>query len=308
MKNLRESWARGGGSSGVVVLRIAGAALLTLLIGAAAQASTLVTLEDVNSKATFELDPVSPNGMISWEVDGVDQVYEQWFYYRIGDEPERNISEILNGEPSNLIVKTTDTGSLPAFLGGDPRDDTLSVTWVDANMRFYIVTDFKLVGGSPGSLSSDMGEQIRIVNLGSEPLDFHFFQYCNFDLQNTPHDDRVRILGGNTVQQYDPNIMASETVVTPPPSHYEVAWAPDILNRLNDGKANNLEDIDTLMGTGDATWAFQWDFELTTSGTGSEVQISKDKNFFHTPEPLTVLGMFLGLGSVGAYIRRRRLR
>jgi len=26
------------------------------------------------------------------------------------------------------------------------------------------------------------------------------------------------------------------------------------------------------------------------------------------PEPLTMLGMFLGLGSVGAYIRRRRMR
>lgn len=46
------------------------------------------------------------------------------------------------------------------------------------------------------------------------------------------------------------------------------------------------------------------------------VQITLDKDIggdvatmdLAVPEPLTVLGMFLGLGSVGAYIRRRRMR
>ena len=34
----------------------------------------------------------------------------------------------------------------------------------------------------------------------------------------------------------------------------------------------------------------------------------KTYTFEPIPEPLTMLGMFLGLGSVGAYIRRRRMR
>jgi len=61
----------------------------------------------------------------------------------------------------------------------------------------------------------------------------------------------------------------------------------------------------------DWTWGsevipLQWgsfDVQIVHLG-GGEVEVALAP---HVPEPLTMLGMFLGLGSVGAYIRKRRM-
>ena len=47
--------------------------------------------------------------------------------------------------------------------------------------------------------------------------------------------------------------------------------------------------------------------EFFFEGTEVELDMTVDMIRQHVPEPLTMLGMFLGLGSVGAYIRKRRL-
>ena len=70
------------------------------------------------------------------------------------------------------------------------------------------------------------------------------------------------------------------------PSHHEAAFFPITLNKLNDGVPTTLSDtppIGVPVGSGDVTWAYQWDVLIQP---GLTFQISKDKNVINiVPEP-----------------------
>lgn len=268
------------------------AATVLLCLAGPVQGIT-VDLQDLNSTARFDLDDVVRNGLVSWQVDGVEQVYQQWFYYRIGDTgPEQNVSSLgLTG------YKVTDVNE---YTG----NDTLSL-WFTVDGNFKINLTFSLTGGGAGSYKADMQETVKVTNLSSSSKDFHIFQYCDFDLGGTPNDDVVSVIGGNSAYQVDTHFITSETVVNHLPTHYEAGAFDTTLQKLLDQGPTTLND-QANAGPGDVTWAFQWDFTLGT-GLENTYIISKDKNFGHMPEPLTVLGTCIGLGSLGAYLRRRRL-
>jgi len=60
------------------------------------------------------------------------------------------------------------------------------------------------------------------------------------------------------------------------------------------------------LGTAASPGVWQEDF-FGGYGTGGGLPGNMESGYM-VPEPLTMLGMFLGLGSVGAYIRKRRMR
>jgi hypothetical protein len=66
--------------------------------------------------------------------------------------------------------------------------------------------------------------------------------------------------------------------------------------------ASDLSDT-VFAGPGDVTWAYQWDFTL---GNGQSFIISKDKNMMELPEPVTMAGLFLGIGCLARYVRNRK--
>ena len=109
-----------------------------------------------------------------------------------------------------------------------------------------------------------------------------------------------------TVAQRDDVTVLSETVVTPAPSHYELATTFATLISLNDLLATTLSDLPLLgvpLGPTDATWAFQWDFSI---GSGGSAIISKDKSIRRVPEPGTLI--LFGFGLIGLAILGRRYR
>src|SRR5450759_3648143 len=56
-------------------------------------ANAALTITNMNSSVT--VDPLSQAGMNNWTVDGVNQMYQQWFWYRIGATgPESAINTI----------------------------------------------------------------------------------------------------------------------------------------------------------------------------------------------------------------------
>ncbi len=64
-----------------------GGGLLCAALGMASPAQAApITLVDHNSSVT--IDPDSQAGMHDWVVDGVDHLFQQWFWYRIGSNPE----------------------------------------------------------------------------------------------------------------------------------------------------------------------------------------------------------------------------
>jgi hypothetical protein len=154
-----------------------------------------------------------------------------------------------------------------------------------------------------------MGEQISITNLSTtSALDFHFFQYADFDLGAA---DSVKFTNANSVQQTNGSTRLTETVVTPIPSHHEAAFFPVTLNRLNDGLTTTLSDapaIGSAFGTGDVTWAYQWDVQINP---GDTFQISKDKNLeavAPVPEPASLSLVIMGAAAILVGYRKRIVR
>ena len=269
------------------------AGLVVLLMFALSSSAQNVTLTDQNTAAQININ--NQMGMHSWQVDGQEQLFQQWFWYRIGGAgPEQSIDMI----------------SAPAYSS---TANTLSTTYTGGSFNINVL--YTLRGAPAGSGVADMTEIITINNTSGGVLDFHFFQYSDFDLSAT--------IGGQTAaltrnmnplspnfnkfieaDQVNAAVSISETVITPGADHGEAGFYPGTLNKLNDLNPTTLSDT-LSAGPGDATWSLQWDMTLAASGPGSTMQISKDKHLtlLVIPEPSTLGVLAVGLA---AYVIGRR--
>jgi hypothetical protein len=265
------------------------------------------TLTDANSRAT--INDSSSAGMTSWSVDGVNQLYQQWFWYRVGSAattPETPINLLPSGASSLTTASQTNSASL-SLLYTAPR--------------FTIDILYGLQGGLSGSGGAGTTENITINNTSRTALDFHFFQYSDFDLGGTAGGQSVTFTGLNTVDQTLGGTTLSETVVSPTPSRHEASFWPTILSSLTNGTPTTLSNLPAVGGStapplGDVTWAFEWDRSGTNSiAAGHSLNIVKGKNITNitpvvadVPEPasLAIWG-FLAIGmAAGSRFRRRR--
>ncbi len=273
-----------------LVIGLAAVACLALATPASA---TTYTLADRNS--TLLINDVNGWGMFDWYVEGTNQLWYQWFWYRLDPQgPEQRLDTL----PLDAAF-LTDTNPFD-----DIREDTLTVRFGTAD-TFYITIKFSLTGGAIGSYASDVLENINIDNNTGTPLDITFFQYVDFDLSSYAFDDTAAMIDDNTVRQWESQPctpMLAEVITSPPPDGHEVSTA-DIETRLNDASPTTLTGQNLSGPPNDVAWAFQWDFVVAGYGTQ---QISKDKRLELVPEPLTMLGVFLGVGGLCGYIRKRR--
>lgn len=232
-------------------------ATLIVLGMTAVAAAEPIPIADGNSTASFDLTSTGV-GMNSWVVNGVNQLYEQSFWYQVDSSSVQRVNALT------LSGSTVSANELHAVYAGS---------------GFQIDLNWTLYGAAPGYDQSDMSEVIRITNTSFTTLDFHFWEYVNLNLLGTPVNTSVSITGGNTAQQYNGALAVSETADVPTPSRYEADYYQTVLADLTSGTlSNNASQVN-----GDLAWAFQWDKQISP---GASLIISKDKNLSIVPEPM----------------------
>jgi len=241
------------------------------------------TLTDGNSSLEIQEN----TSMITWLVDGVDQLYEQSWWLRVNAGPGAVAGHLgdeldwaTSGFLGSSILSITYTGLSPAYVG-------ISAT-----------ATYSLLGGASGSGLADISEQLRITN--SQGKDLTVFQYCDFDLGGSIPDLGTVLLNANTMKQWDETWKVEEVVTSGAANGYEIGIYPTLLNKLDDADYV-LAGGATSMGPGDLSWAWEWD-----AGTASSYIISKDKHLSAVPEPMSMMLGMLGLGSVAGFVRLRK--
>jgi hypothetical protein len=261
----------------------------TLASGAFAQPGPVFTLTDGNSSA--QIAPNSQAGMFKWTVGGVNQLNQQWFWYALGNNAPASIDTIsaaaLSGVTANAL--TTTYGNATFNVG---------VT--------YTLTGGTGVGPMGGTEVSDIGESIKIVNTSAATLNFHFYEYSNFNLDGIPGGNSVTLskLNGLFADAFQTNggLALTETIVAPGANHGEAELFLGTLNELNNG-VNPVTLSDNLTaGPGNVTWALEWDLSI---GADDSALISKDKylKIVLIPEP-SVLAL-ISLGVAALFVRKR---
>jgi len=155
-----------------------------------------------------------------------------------------------------------------------------------------------------------MSESISITNGTGSALDFHFYQYSDFQLAGIASGERVQ-LGKNLrglyneakISRNDSASSVQETVVTPGANEGEAAFYNSTLAKLSDGNTDTLNNNNDTINFGNATWAFEWDLTIAPQ---SSVAISKDKLLHWDPVPEPSFGVLTGLALAMVAVLRRR--
>jgi len=273
------------------------------LLGCVCQSRAVVyTLTDNNSTAI--VDPNSQAGMSHWDLQGQNQLQQQWFWYGTDGGAVQSIDKI---SPTPVVVMT------------GTRE--LTATYINAG-GYSVGIDYLLTGGPVVAVGdtavSDIGETIKISNLSAAPLVFHFYQYSYFNLNGLSKDTvqlgkNPRGLYNDALQQNvgpaNTSAGLTETVTTPGANEGEVNFynhgVGDTLAKLNGGGPVTLGAPYGAgpIGTNAVTWALEWDLNIAVGGSAI---ISKDKSLqvVIVPEPASLA--VLGLGATAFSLWRRR--
>ena len=258
-----------------------------LSFNAAAQDITIA-----NKNSSLGVNTNVGGGIINWNVDGVDYLKNQWFYYRVGSGGPESPLQSIDSTPTVAIT------SFSSFA-------RLNLTY--ANASYSVFTTLILTGNTAGSGRSQLDEVITVNNLSTSPIDFHFFQYSDFDLFGTAGGQNVQFLQNSIngayykAYQTDGTHRVTETITSTitPIGHFEAGLYSGTLSSLTDGASTTLNDV-TSAGVGDVTFAYQWDVTLAP---GASFQLSKLIEIAPEPSSMSIFG--IAALSMAVYRRRK---
>ncbi|NOS69179.1 MAG: hypothetical protein HOP33_04535 [Verrucomicrobia bacterium] len=253
------------------------------------QAADYTLSQTVLGKTTsLDINTGAGAGLSNWNAGGVNQLNYQWFYYRVGSGGPESPIQNINPTPTTIYNAAT---------------RTLDLTY--DNGSYSVRTVFQLSGGNTPNLS----ESITVQNHSGDNLDFHFFQYSDFDLWGLGGGQSVQFFTNSVTGQYyralqtDGLHTVEEKVnsANPPISHFDAQLANVTLNSLTDGNPTTLSD-QVSAGVGNVTFAYQWDVNIANNGS---FQISKLLTIVPEPSALSILIMSI---AVGRLMRRNNVK
>lgn len=216
-------------------------------------AGGLITLTNGNS--VVQIDPNSQNGVYAWAVDGVSQLYQQWFWLgRPTNGPQVSFDQL--GTPLGTSVTTT------------------NATFSYLPQGLIVTLSFTLNGGATGSYASTLMESISIQNTNTAPASMHVYDYTDFDLAGNYEGDSVSFPTTNSVVQQGKGMVATQ-LAYPAPNNWEGSWYALALDTLLEPEPAILSDEIEPDEPGDQTFAYQWN---ATLGAGQTLVLDLTNN------------------------------
>jgi hypothetical protein len=247
--------------------------------------AAVLALSDDNSVAAFDPDPATNpinTGLLFWTVDDVNHLFQNQFWYRVGSTGGESFLNTLN---------------LLSINQSDPTGNKFGLTY--GGNGFEIGINFRLDGGSLGSGIASLFEDITIKNTSNTALDFHLFNYTDFDLTEDGSQDTTVI--NNRRARQSNNFTFTTDVVKPIATSYQVGSFGELLATLTDNSPTNLNNFSGGI-TGDNSYAFQWDFTLNSESSYTISNYKTIAPISSVPEPITLIGSL----SFGAFMWLRR--
>lgn len=278
--------------------------VLAMCCAASRSDAAPVVLNDIGLNSSVTIDPTSQSGISSWVVDGVDHLFQQWFWLRIGTVGgEASLDTLVHDSITDLIHSNTN------FV---PGEDLLIARYYDPEplSRFEVEVRVTLQAGAVGSGSSSLTQQVTVKNTSGAALPLRLFMFSDFDMNGTVGSDSVNITGGNTATQIDSDsLIESQVVATPIPWRVQAGDRDDLLMLLNNVTPTTLDNTTSYAGPDDPAWALQWNASVPD---GASFIISNSQSVSSTiivPEPTSIgVALLGGLGLVGFARRLRRPR
>jgi hypothetical protein len=264
-----------------------GAVVVAASLAASLSSAAVYNLNHKNS--SLVVDEVS--GFTSWSVDGVQHLFGQNYFFRIGNAGGESLIQSIGAPTVNTYVNAA-------------SQSVLDLTFSHA--LFTVRTVSILQGLAPGTGKASWTESLTVQNISGAALDLHFFQYSDFDLGGNFGGQTVQFLANDLTSQFykvvqsDGSIVLTSTISTAsfPVGHVEANLYASTLNSLTDGAPTTLNDV-TSVGPGDVTYAYQWDIILAPS---EALQISKLTTIVPEPSALSLVG----LAALGLAWRKRK--
>jgi hypothetical protein len=246
-------------------------ALFSFAMVLPSQAQIITLTDPLFPGVVAQINAGSQAGMFNWSVGGINQLTQHGFWYRVGTAgPEQSINTIS----APTITQTTPNQATTLYNNG----------------AYSVQVTYRLTGNTA---SSGINESVRIINNTAADLDFHFFQYSDFDLNGTSGGQSVQLGTPSMASQTLGSVWSASEIGTPAANHSEAAFFNATLNRLNDGIATTLNDNLGPVGPGDVTFAFQWDYTIAAGGS----KLISPILTVQVPEPSALVLLALGMAA-----------
>lgn len=201
---------------------------------------------------TFEINSfdAAPRGDVSSDLfrpDGTENVFEVGFYYRT----DTDTRELGLGVPDSQT-----------YVGNQ-----VVLTYNDVGNLGLFSAEVTITLNAATQLSADLDTSVVMTNLGTVPQTVDFYFYLDADLNGSIGGDSAELLSPTSMRIVDP--LAEATYSSPGADAYQVTPFAALLNALNDGDVDDLDNTGLPFGPGDFTGAFQFDDAALGAGAST---------------------------------------